>query len=138
MRFCVNPVEDGSVMNDHIENDPERVSIQYLISNSPILITPLGSDGVDRVQNAIDTLMEIRDNKSMLTVVSGLKVYEDMVVRNIDIPIRRNLGQALYVGIGFRKITKVTSDEVIISANTSSLQAMPTQNVGSQTPTTIQ
>jgi len=136
-RVTTKPVEDGSDMNDHIFNEPPEVTVDYLISNSPI-VTVFSATGDDKVQNVIDILRDIRDSRELLTLASGLQVYENMIITRLMIPIRQSLGQALRIRATLRGVTKVATEAIIQASNTSDEQAMPTQNVGTQTPSIIE
>lgn len=115
-----NPIEDGAVVADHITNDPITVSIEGFVTNTPTslfrnlnaLINPL-----DRVQDIFDSLELFYEFKSILQVVTNLKVYEDMAIESLSIPKDSASGDAFTFTIDFKKITKVSKETVKIPAS---------------------
>lgn len=83
-------VENGSNISDHIVNEPETITIEGFISN-----TPLSGGFQNNAQEAFDALYEIRDNKELVTVITNYRVYEDMALQNINIPRTQGTGQAI-------------------------------------------
>lgn len=125
------PIEDGSTISDHIILRPKTIKLEGLVSNTPIQILG-GLSFEDRVQNAFDVLEQLYENKEILTVVSGLDVYEDMAFSELIYPRDFTTGQALEVKATLEKISKVQMQTVIIPSQTNSQQAMPEQDVGLQ------
>jgi hypothetical protein len=115
-----NPIEDGAVVSDHIQNDPVNLSIEGYITNTPIslfrnlntLINPF-----DRVQDVFDSLELFWEFKTILQVVTNLKVYEDMAIESLSIPKDKNGKNDLEFSIDFKKVTKLTRETVQIPAS---------------------
>ena len=107
-----NPVESGARISDHIIHMPEELELVGLITNSPIQLFDFSAP--DRVQLAFDALMELRDSKTLVSVVTSLKLYQDMAIIDVDIPRDATTGDAIMVTIAFQKIDKVQNRTVAI------------------------
>lgn len=110
-------IEDGSSITDHIVNEPESVSIEGFISNTPI------SGGINiRTQDAFDTLYDIWLDKELVTVVTGYRVYSDMAITNLNVPRSLDIGQAIRFTVELTKINKVgSSSQSVFGDSLSSL-----------------
>ena len=128
------PIEDGSPIADHVILQPERIELTGFITNTPVLILG-GLSFEDRAQNALDVLNELHVGRSLVTVVSELQVYEDMVFSELIYPRDARTGEALEFRGTLQKINKVSSELVLIPNVTSNDQASPEQDVGTQSTT---
>lgn len=135
------PIESGSEVNDHIRLEPEEITMEGLVTNTPInifqennaeVITNVSggveiknekkSDEVNNAQLAFEKLLEISGRKTsgenitpkIVTVVTGLKVYTDMAMLRFESVRTRNTGAALGFTASLRKILFVDSETVEI------------------------
>lgn len=98
------PVEQGSNISDHIVNDPEEITIEGFITNTPVT----GGFG-NNTQAAFDTLFQLREARQLITVVTAYRVYSDMAIRRIAIPRDRFTGQSLRFTVDLVKVIKAGS-----------------------------
>lgn len=103
-RVTSQPVEQGVNISDHIANEPLRMTIEGFVTNSPLS----GGGFGDRVQDAFNTLFELRANKTLVTVVSGLKIYDNMAITRISVPRDRSSGDAIRFTVDLQEV--LTSD----------------------------
>lgn len=94
------PIEDGRVISDHIINENETVEIRGVVSDSPLSILSLFNRSID----AFNRLLEIRDRKERISLVTGIKVYTDMIITSMNVPIDLTTGQSLTFSITLQKI----------------------------------
>lgn len=99
------PIEDGRTISDHIINENETVEITGVVSDSPLSILSL----FNRSINAFNQLLQIRDRKERISLVTGIKVYTDMVITSMNVPIDLSTGQSLTFSITLQKIFIDTS-----------------------------
>lgn len=135
-----SPVETGKKISDNIVNDPDSVTMEGFVTNSPVKV--LGGlldgnvDSQDRVQTAYDTLCSLRANKTLITAVTSLKIYKNMAFKTLTTPKTPQTGDAIHFTAELVKIDKVSSQTVNIprektSANKSD-QAQSTTDAGQQ------
>lgn len=104
------PIESGESISDHINLNPVRLTMRGFITQTPVQFLDTNTIlGNDLVQTAFDKLVEIRDNKDVIDVVSGLKVYSDMIINRLSIPRDVRTGQSLQFTAGFTQIKKTAS-----------------------------
>lgn len=95
-------VELGANISDNISKDPIQLQIDGMISDNPIKLFSLGSDFIDsisgqasRSRSAAEELIRIDREKQIFTVVTGLRVYENMTFSNLDFNYDENTGKAI-------------------------------------------
>jgi Dit-like phage tail protein len=121
-RVTSYPVEDGSDMTDHIQNEPEKIGIEGFVTNNPIRVAAAGGGvSVDaartagvgtRAIDAFNALMLIRDQRQPVTIVTNLKTYESMALESINFPKGPTTGDALRFTSMWVKVRKVKSETV--------------------------
>lgn len=136
------PVEDGMNVTDFVRQRPERISIEGLVSRSPLptrvgLVDFITGAGYNRTQNALETILDIAGYKlpkqvgqtiivqkvgapKIVDIVSLLRIYTNMVCTSLTIPFTQNNGEALRFTMEFKHIATVQSKIVAID-NTSDL-----------------
>ena len=159
------PVEDGSIMTDHVLSQPENLTLNGFVTNSPIsnlppLLSPFGSIassvsggiatvqsllGKSRTETAFNDLLELWEGKKnlvgeitrpLITIVTGLKVYKNMIMVSLVVPRDKDTRDALHFTATFQKIKKVSSK--IVPTEDLKLQPLTDSSVsaGKQTATT--
>jgi hypothetical protein len=135
------PVEDGSDINDNIRKLPDEITINGMVSNTPIDILQASktevvqkteggvevknltrSDVLNRVELAQDILLRISGrtingepkDPELVDVVTGLRVYKNMAITNLEIPRDIAVGQAIKFDAALREVRKVKSESVEI------------------------
>lgn len=111
-----NPVENGSPIADHIIEQPDKLSVTGMISNSPIrsysdqiLGIVNGQINDDRVVKAFDTLDRLMKSKELVTIYTRYKTYTDMVLQSVNIPRTVEAGDAIIFTVQAIKVRIVTS-----------------------------
>lgn len=92
------PVESGAKISDHAITLPKELVINAIVSDSELIfsigdivedVTDLfGSsteNNVTRSNQAYNSLVKIQDNKELITITTGLVVYQNMMITDIDI-----------------------------------------------------
>ncbi|MGH2640061.1 MAG: phage baseplate protein, partial [Rhabdochlamydiaceae bacterium] len=99
------PVEDGTIISDHIINEPDIVVLVGLVTDTPLsLFAPF-----NRSIDAFNRLIQLHQNRDVITVVTGLKVYKNMAITTLDVPRDVRTGQSLTFTIELQRIVFDTS-----------------------------
>ena len=77
------PIEDGSTISDHIINDPDAVSITGVVMRTTIL-SP--NPSTDRALTAYTEILQLMENKQLISLSTGLQVYSDMHIESFTVP----------------------------------------------------
>lgn len=117
------PVEEGSDITDHIQNEPDRISLTGFVTNAPIrfLGIPSSSDlanpqGVSRSEYAYFLLLEIHRTRKLVNIVTNLTEYENMAMESLTIPRSARIGDVLEFSASFIAVRKVAT-EVVATEN---------------------
>lgn len=121
------PVENGSEISDHIQPQPIELSISGIV------------EAIEKGANIIDAfsvLEEIMSAKQVITVVTGLKVYENMAVLSSNVTRNALNGGSLSFTASLRQISLVSSQAITIPNNflaDNNKQSQAMQNIGKVT-----
>lgn len=126
------PIESGSSISDHVIQAPEEVEIEGFVTNTPIeFLSGLRSGSEDRVLNAYLMLLDMagykypgkayrfneleviaedeqyRPEYKLVDILTGLRLYTDMVLVDLTIPRDAKTGDTIHFTATFRKVTSV-------------------------------
>jgi hypothetical protein len=121
------PVESGAKITDHISNEPREVTIEGIVSDTPIgnvatvrasaTASPTGSLDFlpsDEALAKLEALWESREPVPIQTTLAGGKSYENMALMDLDIPVDETTGHALRFTATFQQIKIVTNNRTIV------------------------
>lgn len=94
------PVEDGTFVSDHVITEPLTVRISGVVSDTPLNIF----SGFNRSVDSFNRLVRLVENKEIITVVTGIKVYTSMVITSLNVPRAVESGQSLTFNIELQKL----------------------------------
>jgi hypothetical protein len=102
------PVETGESFTDHIQNKNKTFTISGRYN--PYNLTAYAGDNIeqsrDRLQQAYNFLVGLRDNRSIVTLVSKWASYPDCAVSSLDININPDNSNVLEFSINFTQIRR--------------------------------
>jgi len=102
-RVTESAIEDGTIVQDHVVREPERVTVEGYVTDTPIV--PLGIDlradaDLDTPQaargrfggtsNAFEVLDELHRRGEPIDINTRWQPYTDMVITRLDLPRRRD------------------------------------------------
>lgn len=133
-----NPVESGSSVSDHIYLNPIRVKMTGFIADFTFDIFSAPTFNINAVlentsairsrslkqSTAYEILKDQWLNKSVLTIVNYLDVFDNMVIENLQFPVDQKTEDRLYFEIDLIQITAADVETVNISNN-----PQPTQDL---------
>jgi len=105
------PVENGTIVSDHIINQPDVVVLSGLVTDTPLsILAPY-----NRSVAAFNALIEIHRKRQVVTVVTGIKVYYDMAIVTLDVPRTVKTGQTLTFNIELQKINYINNIDAFLN-----------------------
>jgi hypothetical protein len=107
-----HPIEDGGFVTDHVYENPRTVHIEGEITNSPVVFLNFLGGLSDRRIEAYDQLVELYQKRDVITLVTGLKVFNDMVIESLNFPRDPQTGMRLKFSADFKETRKVASEIV--------------------------
>lgn len=91
------PVEDGSTRSDNFVIEDEKLVLRGLVSNlRPEFAGLVNIEDKTRSKEAWGRLRALKNSGEVVTVVTLLGMYENMMVTNVDANINADTGQALF------------------------------------------
>lgn len=105
------PVEDGSTITDHINNQPKRVTIEGFVTDSPLASGP---QITPRAQNAFIELEGIWKRRELVDVVTQFRRYSNMAISRVEVPKTAATGRAIRFTVDLVEVQKAASETVEI------------------------
>lgn len=150
-----HPVEQGVDVTDHRRRKPRQLTIEGIVSNTPL---PQVSDPTTLVTvgnvtfqslsagstadtvpalNAYQTLLALADSPKLITVITALQTYENMTLSNLSVPRDASVGQSLHFTATLREIKLVRNDVAQVSANTTRANGLVDQHKKTKTTSKV-
>lgn len=117
-----HPVEQGSDVSDHIRHTPDSVEITGMITNTPLVFlaslnasSPVADDTTlvaDRAARADREFRRAMDDGDLLTVVTTLHIYKNMVITDYSVVKDKDSGNILDFTIGLDEVIIVQTQTV--------------------------
>lgn len=126
-----HPVETGTNIVDHARLKPSTLTIEGVISNDPMpeptavdVVQPGGPSGfvshsssqAERAGQGYKDLLALKDETRLVTVVTSLVTYSNMMLRSLSVPRDPRTGQALRFSATFVEVRLVSTKTVNIKA----------------------
>lgn len=115
-----HPIERGADVTDHVQQDPDGLVLNGIISDTPILLnveTDLepsvpGTDPQRRAHAAYKEFRRLKEAASLLEVTTELHDYADMVITAISVTRDKTKRFILDIGLTLTPIRKVKTESV--------------------------
>jgi len=138
------PVEEGSVISDHVTPVADEVQIKAFIGKTEFVVfegdIPKNNGDVEyedpqaRIIQAYHELLRLKEDRQPVDVVTGLGTFTNMVISTFDIDRDVSTGKNLPFDMSFKKVKIVKSETTTINASSSAVgggdQAGGTANGG--------
>lgn len=137
-----NPVEDGANITDHVHLRPAELKINGVISDTPLdfsaLNLPIVGNVVGLINNTLinageprsiqqyNKLVELRKKREPFDVVTGLKVYKNMILSSLTVNRNATNGKAIHFSAEMKEIKIVKSS---IGGDTTTLKSTVSSTV---------
>lgn len=107
------PIEYNFSISDHVVIEPISLSIRGLVSDTPLNILSAFNRSID----SFNALLNVFNRKERLTVVTGIRVYRNMLITNLNIPRDVGTGQSLTFDIALQQVLYDTDIRLNLSEN---------------------
>lgn len=130
------PIESGAQITDHIRNNPEEITLECIVSDTPIgavkdddtrkiadgteLVTPYGMyDTPLPSEDAYARLIQIRDDKKLVTIESvSLGKLADMAMAELSPKFDATSTGGLFFTVKFKRVRIVTNKRTRVAVKT--------------------
>jgi hypothetical protein len=133
-------VEEGSRVNDHVSEEPDRITIEAFIGGARFEVydgnIPDGLseaeayDNKTRIRQAYHELLRMKQERQPLDLVTGLDVFHNMIITSFAIDRDAENGADLSFSMTFQRVRKIRSAETTINASAAHDQCAETVNMG--------
>jgi len=121
-RVTYFPIESGTIISDHILNQPDIIILSGLVTDTPLNIFAT----FNRSIAAFNALIDIHNRRQIVDVVTGIKVYRNMALVTLDVPCSMTTGQTLTFNLQFQKI--IFDSEIQTQNQLNNIQSGVTDN----------
>lgn len=127
-----NPVEVGADVTDSARPKPRTFTMEGLVSDSPFVSGNAGAQP-GRSLTAYKQLLQLHDTPQLITVVTGLETYQNLLMTSLNVPRTAQTGRAVRFRASFKEIQIVASQTVQIARKVP--KTLPPANLGKQAAT---
>ena len=146
-----NPVEDGAKVTDHVQLKPSELTIEGVISDSPLGYAIIGNiqnlvrsaenlfGKSSRSTDAFNELLKLQKSRQPFTVVTGLKRYTNMIMTELKVPRTATTGGSIHFTATMKEIRIVKSKSAGIGSLSDSVSDLgsPTKDLGGKISDTV-
>ena len=100
------PLENGSFVSDHVVVEPIRLNIRGIVSDTPINLLSDFNRSIDN----FNRLTRLFETKSIISVITGIRVYRNMVMTSLRVPRDVESGQSLTFEIDLQEMKFVNQN----------------------------
>ena len=107
-----HPVETGADITDNVRAQPIVVTLDCVVSDTPIgeMVKRRDESGTNvPSSDALAFLKAVRDAREPITLATSLGAYENMVLRSLSVPRTGDTGDALRFRVTFQQVVLVTN-----------------------------
>lgn len=108
-----HPIESGADITDHTINKPVQIKMSCVVGGSNL------TNWEDKRADGYEALKALRDARTPISVVTGLEVFTNMIITDIQIDRSVSNSSNLSFEIMFKNITIVESQKKDLSNNIS-------------------
>jgi hypothetical protein len=113
-----NPVESGAEVNDHIIITPKTFQISGVVSNTKV--APLGglsnilsfTESSSSSSEAWDALIALQEERLPFTLITNLRLYENVVIEGLSTSQDKDTSNALYFTANMKEIIFADTGEL--------------------------
>jgi hypothetical protein len=127
-----HPVEQGAAITDHAYKQPAVLTIEAGSSNS----SPDAAGDPEFVSDLYDTFLGFQTNRELLSVVTGKRLYSNMLVRSLQVTTDKDTEFVLMVRMTLQQVIIVQTKLTTVPDPSS--QADPSKTSGVQSTGTVQ
>lgn len=110
------PIEEGSNISDNRRKNQRRLTLDGVVASAPTSLLQLtGPDAPLSVPEGFKALEELHEADELITVVTKLRTYENMLINSITVPRSNENGEAVFFSIEFTQAILVTTQRVKVT-----------------------
>jgi hypothetical protein len=115
-----SPVENGTAITDHVILNPRTITMSGFVSNDKYRLFAFNfpyQNEDSQTKKAYDIFNDIYKNKYLVSIDTGLEVYENMVIESMSFPRSAENINALRFSISLKEVVLVQSETTALPDN---------------------
>lgn len=115
------PVEEGPDISDHIRALPDEITLESIVSDSPIgtvATDATRADGAVPSEAALAKLRAVREARRPVVVETSLGTFEDMGLEELEVPTSKEQSGGLFFTARFVRMRLVTNRRTRVRVST--------------------
>lgn len=125
------PLEDGSIVTDHVQELPELLTLEVVLTDYPAWPTiPTSPLGADRYMQLWRKLKAFVRQRSQFDFSCSLDTFRGMVAERISAPRTAESGKSVVCTLVLRKVEIATVDEAQVLADAAVAGSYSEQDLG--------
>jgi hypothetical protein len=124
-----NPVENGSVVNDHAYDTPQELELTYAWAAG----SPQANGNFSFLNQMYAMLLTLKQAKVLLNIVTGKRQYQNVLIKSLSETTDKDTENVLLIRIGIRQLLLAVTQTVLVPL--ASQQSIAMQKKGSTLPT---
>lgn len=130
------PIQSGSTVIDNVIKTPTKVRMKALVSDTPYRLFEAQLEAVGRgisfVANgnaglrsitALEALIRLQESRQPLTLVTGIQVYDNMILTKLNVPRDKRTGQMLVFDMEFQQTMLATVQLAVQGFDTAKIRS---------------
>lgn len=127
-------VEVGSAITDHADLGPDILTLDCILTNTPLTETPTPG----RAEDAYERIRLLQENATLLSVLTTLRTYDNMVITSLSTQRNARERGAVHFTVGLESIRLVQNKTSIVTVEkTQTTTGKKKVSVGKQATTGV-
>lgn len=121
-----HPVEEGADPTDHARELPDRLSMEALVTNTPLFAPASRSSAPGEAgysQKVLGQLRALKKSRKLVKVRAGHRTYENMMLTTLNVPEDSKVADAVRMSLTFEEVRFVKSERVRLESVTKTPEA---------------
>jgi hypothetical protein len=107
------PIQDGAKIGDHLVQEPDQLSIDGFVGDTDLYADyQTEKPPVNRAGEYYEKLLVLKEAGELITVVTGLRAWSNMVITSLSVPRSSDSGKSLSFSMTLKKVTIIKSTEI--------------------------
>ena len=138
------PIETGADVADHVRLLPIAVTIEGVVTDTPIgsmvSLRSAGQVGQIALQSApsadaYEEMQRIRTAREPITLVTSLGTFDRMILESLSVPRSSSTGDSFAFRATFRQVAMITNERTVVEVAVP--RASKKKSVGTKVPATV-
>ena len=110
------PIDAGYSITDNVALEPARLKLTLYVTATPVTWRSRHGSGEQRIENICSQLLNLYESRSLVSVVTPYKAYNNMIIKSISIRDTVQSGYAREIPVEFTQVNVTSAKTTAIPA----------------------